>query len=156
MSTYRSNPVSEDAYLRTDLVVEGAGLVGKGLFARTPIPRGTVIGCLFPGTPVALPIDADGQVDYGRWESAQTIDLVVEPQRLICLVKDCGPAGPRGADLINHSCTPNCEIEARLVVRACRDIAPGEELLVDYLASQITLHKEGIRCLCRPDCPTVI
>lgn len=156
MSNHRIVSESEDSFLRIDLVTVSAGLVGKGLFARTAIPRGTLIGCLTPGTPVALPIDSSGIVDYGRWESAQTIDLIIEPDRLICLVKDFGAAGPRGADLINHSCTPNCEIEARLVVRAGRDIAAGEELLVDYLASKITLHKEGIRCLCRPDCPTII
>ena len=64
--------------------------------------------------------------------------------------------GPHGADLINHSCTPNCEVEARLLVRTARAIAAHEELFVDYLDSQLTIYKEGIPCLCRPRCPTVI
>lgn len=156
MSDPRSAEESTGSYLRTDLVHEAPGLVGKGLFARAPIPRGCVIGCLTAGTAVALPLDEHGQVDYGRFASAQTIDLVVEQDRLICLVKQHGPDGPSGADLINHSCTPNCEVVSRLVIVALRDIEPGEELLVDYLAGQITLIKEGIACLCRPGCTTVI
>ena len=142
--------------LRSDLVVEGRGLAGRGLFAKVPIPKGTVLGCLTPGTPTVLLLDADGNVSYGQWESAQTIDLVVDNQRLICLVKDFGKDGPRGVDLLNHSCTPNCEVVARLVVKTVRDVQAGDELTIDYLASGITLVKEGIACLCRAGCPTVI
>ncbi len=142
--------------LRTDLVVEGAGISGRGLFAKVPIPPGTVIGCLTPGTPTRLPIDAQGRAIYGPWESAHTIDLVVDHDQLICLVKDFGPAGPHGVDLMNHSCTPNCEVVARLVVRTLRDIGPSEELTIDYLAAEITMIKEGIPCQCRVGCPTVI
>jgi uncharacterized protein len=39
------------------------------------------------------------------------------------------------AAFINHSCAPNCEadeIRGRVVIRAVRDIAPGEELAYDY------------------------
>lgn len=142
--------------LRTDLVVEGAGLAGRGLFAKVPIPKGTVIGCLTPGTPAALPLDAHGNVSYGGWESAQTIDLVVDQDRLICLVKDFGETGPRGVDLVNHSCTPNCEVVAQLVVRTVRNISAGDELTIDYLAAGITQVKEGIACLCRSGCSTII
>jgi hypothetical protein len=151
-----SGAESPKPYLRTDLVEEGAGVVGQGLFARGPIPCGTIIGCLTPGTPVALPIDEHGQVAYGRYASGQTLDLVVESHQLICLVKEFGPRGPQGADLINHSCTPNCEVLARLVVRTLRDIAPQEELLIDYLLSEVTMVKEGVRCQCRPGCSTII
>ncbi len=156
MSNTRFSVPGDRSFLRADLVYERPGLIGQGLFARTDIPQGVVIGCLTPGRPVALPIDASGQVDYGPWASAQTIDLMLTPDALYCLVKDFGPGGPHGADLINHSCTPNCEVEARLLVRTARAIAAHEELFVDYLASQLTIYKEGIPCLCRPRCPTVI
>jgi SET domain-containing protein len=39
------------------------------------------------------------------------------------------------AAFINHSCHPNCdtdEIRGRVIIRAIRDIAPGEELAYDY------------------------
>ena len=142
--------------LRVDLLVEGDGLSGRGLFAKVPIAKATVLGCLTPGTPTRLPIDAQGRAIYGPWESAHTIDLVVDHDQLICLVKDFGPAGPHGVDLMNHSCTPNCEVVARLVVRTLRDIEPNEELTIDYLAAEITMIKEGIPYQYRVDCPTVI
>ena len=126
------------------------------MFAKVPIARATVLGCLTPGIPVRLPLDGEGRAIYGTWESAQTIDLLVDQDQLICLVKDFGPSGPHGVDLVNHSCTPNCEVVAQLVVRTQRDIAAGEELTIDYLAAGIPLLKEGVRCLCRSGCPTVI
>jgi uncharacterized protein len=39
------------------------------------------------------------------------------------------------AAFINHSCNPNCEadeIKGRVIIRAIRAIAPGEELAYDY------------------------
>ena len=39
------------------------------------------------------------------------------------------------AAFINHSCEPNCEadeIKRRVIIRAIRNIAPGEELAYDY------------------------
>ena len=39
------------------------------------------------------------------------------------------------AAFINHSCDPNCEadeIKGRVIIRAIRDIAAGEELAYDY------------------------
>ena len=56
-----------------------------------------------------------------------------EPQQI------CGPArvvdGDGIAAFINHSCDPNCEsdeIRGRVIIRAIRKIAPGEELAYDY------------------------
>jgi SET domain-containing protein len=39
------------------------------------------------------------------------------------------------AAFINHSCNPNCEaseIQGRLIIRAIRNIAAGEEIVYDY------------------------
>ncbi len=114
-----------------------------------------IVGCLTPGTPVALPI-LNGVVDYGPWASGQTLDLLVEGALLIALVKPSPPSGHRGPDLINHACEPNCTVELRLVVRTLREIAPGEALTFDYLAAGVTTIREGIPCRCRAGCPTVI
>lgn len=49
---------------------------------------------------------------------------------------------------LNHSCTPNCtyEIEeGRIMIFALRDIAPGDELTIDYDYDPDT---ELERCLC--------
>ena len=62
----------------------------------------------------------------------------------------------QNTDWHNHSCTPNCVVKDRLVVRSARDIEAGEQVTVDYLAAGITLIREGIACRCRPGCQTVI
>ena len=88
--------------------------------------------------------------------STQTIDLMLTPDALYCLVKDFGERGPHGADLINHSCTPNCEVEARLLVRTARAIAAHEELFVD--SPRLPAHhlQRGHSLPVSPACPTVI
>ncbi|HKT96552.1 MAG TPA: SET domain-containing protein-lysine N-methyltransferase [Paraburkholderia sp.] len=46
-----------------------------------------------------------------------------------------GGRGGNGARWLNHACAANCEaIEdgARVFIEAIRDIAPGEELFIDY------------------------
>ncbi len=66
-----------------------------------------------------------------------------------------GHVGGNDARFINHSCKPNCYtqiIDGLIWVRAAKTIAKGEELTYDY-------HTEGqgkIRCLCSPDCTTML
>lgn len=53
---------------------------------------------------------------------------------------------------LNHSCEPNCGLEGNIVFVAMRDIAPGEELTIDY--AMIDDHDdETMTCTCRtPSC----
>jgi SET domain-containing protein len=54
------------------------------------------------------------------------------------------------AAFINHSCDPNCEadeIRGRVILRAVRAIAPGEELAYDYNLYDGDLDDPAI-CLC--------
>jgi SET domain-containing protein len=54
------------------------------------------------------------------------------------------------AAFINHSCNPNCEadeVRGRVILRAIRDIAPGEELAYDYNLYDGDLDDSAI-CLC--------
>lgn len=49
---------------------------------------------------------------------------------------------------INHACDPNVYIDGQVILRALRDIEPGEELYVDYATC---IDREGIvfeRCQC--------
>lgn len=39
------------------------------------------------------------------------------------------------ADLVNHSCNPNCGIRGQISMVAMRDIQPGEEITYDYAMS---------------------
>jgi SET domain-containing protein len=64
-----------------------------------------------------------------------------------------GGRGGNGTHYINHSCRPNAfmqTIGGHLIVLAQRDILPGEEITVDYVA---TLHSDRKRCTCKaPGC----
>jgi SET domain-containing protein len=58
-----------------------------------------------------------------------------------------------GTQFINHSCEPNCYskvVRGHILFFALRDIAPGEEILLDYGASY---HSDRKRCDCgAPSC----
>jgi len=64
-----------------------------------------------------------------------------------------GSHGGNGTHYINHSCRPNCymqTVRGHLIVMALRDIRPGEEITLDYVA---TLHSDRKRCSCKsPGC----
>jgi SET domain-containing protein len=64
-----------------------------------------------------------------------------------------GSRGGNGTHYINHSCRPNSYLQTigrRLIVMALRDIAPGEEITVDYVSS---MHSDRKRCSCKaPNC----
>ena len=64
-----------------------------------------------------------------------------------------GSRGGNGSQFINHSCRPNCFVKivyGHILFFALRDIAPGEEITMDYVNSY---HPDDYRCRCRlPDC----
>ena len=63
-----------------------------------------------------------------------------------------GLSGGNTARYINHSCTPNCEYrieDRRVLIYSGRDIAPGEELTIDY---SYAADGERIQCRCGSDC----
>ena len=59
-----------------------------------------------------------------------------------------GSRGGNGTHYINHSCTPNAYMRTlhdHVLFFALRDIAPGEEITIDY---EETLHSDRKRCRC--------
>jgi SET domain-containing protein len=59
-----------------------------------------------------------------------------------------GAAGGSGAELINHSCTPNLYskvVRAHVLYMSLRVIEPGEELTVDYCFAR-RMEKTPCRC----------
>ncbi len=56
------------------------------------------------------------------------------------------------ADCINHCCEPNAGLDGQIVLRAMRDIAPGEEVCYDYAMSDGSPYDE-FECTCgAPNC----
>jgi SET domain-containing protein len=62
-----------------------------------------------------------------------------------------GSARHNLARYINHACKPNTEAEllrGRMMVRATADIAPGEEITIDYGEEYLELYFGKTGCLC--------
>lgn len=96
---------------------------GRGVFAQNDIKAGSVIGD-YLGKIIA-PDDetSDGKEGhYWFWLNEKTSVLAYP--------------GHIGVHLINHSCTPNCDVDyyqGHALYFATRKIFEGEELTVDYL-----------------------
>jgi len=119
----------------------GRAQTGLGLFAAQDIPARKLIveytGKRIP-TREAREIDRRRANKYlfeidNRW----TID---------------GSARTNLARYVNHSCDPNTEAESnrgRLMYRAVRPIAAGEEITLDYGEEHMELYFGKAGCLCR-------
>jgi SET domain-containing protein len=113
---------------RRRLAVRKSAIHGRGVFALRAIPKGTRI-IEYKGKLIS---DKEADRRYGRIQehSAHTMLFSVDDGMVI----DATRHG-NSARWINHSCSPNCEIEEenhRIFIEARRDIGPGEELAYDY------------------------
>jgi hypothetical protein len=118
------------------LRVGRSGIVGKGLFTTQRIGRRAKIG-EFEGEVIGLR-------EARRRAKGRAIIAIVELERHALDATH----SPRGFRFINHSCEPNTFFRctpARAEVYALRDIAPGEELTVDYGESH---HNGRLACAC--------
>jgi len=118
----------------------GRSRTGLGLFATRPIEKGTEIVRYFgPLLDCRKPKDDAVENKYlfqinSRW----TID---------------GSVRRNVARYINHACRPNAESDVnqrqrRVVIRAIKDIAPGEEINYDYGTEYFKAYLKPIGCKC--------
>ena len=59
-----------------------------------------------------------------------------------------GAVGGNGTQFVNHSCAPNCFVKivkGHILFYALRDLAAGEELLLDY---EYSWHGDDYGCSC--------
>jgi hypothetical protein len=101
---------------------------GNGVFALRLIRKGTRI-IEYIGERISHE-EADARYSELHANSPHTMLFTVNDD----IVIDATRRG-NSARWINHSCTPNCEIEDqddRIFIEARRDIRPGEELTYDY------------------------
>lgn len=119
-----------DAQPNRDFVRVGRSrIIGKGVFAKRKIPRGTRI-IEYTGERVPLE-NLLVEVVAGRISPVYTFRLnettVID-----------GARNGNESRFINHSCEPNCEaysFDDRMYIYAMRDIVRGEELTFDYKLS---------------------
>ena len=108
---------------------------GFGTVATEPIAAGEVVASFGGRCCTRRQLD-----EYPAEQQSRSIQveedlfLVVEAQR-------------QPADLINHSCDPNCGMSGATIVLAMRDIAAGEAITYDYATSDGSDYDE-FECQC--------
>jgi SET domain-containing protein len=95
------------------LSVEESPIQGKGVFAERSLHAGERIG-YFEGY----------QVDHDTAYSLTFGNRRIEPTGIL--------------RHLNHSCSPNAWFQGRRLT-ALREIAPGEEITIDYIATESTI-----------------
>jgi uncharacterized protein len=135
--------------IRRRIAVRNSPIHGRGVFALRKIPKGTRI-IEYKGR---LITDKEADRRYSRLHenSPHTMLFSIEGG----LVIDATRYG-NSARWINHSCSPNCEIEEeghRVFIDARRDIRSGEELTYDYNLQIGEKHTKKAQrehaCFCR-------
>ncbi|HWQ53239.1 MAG TPA: SET domain-containing protein-lysine N-methyltransferase [Bryobacteraceae bacterium] len=123
-------------YARFRLRIGQSAIHRWGVYAEEPIP------------PRRKVIEYTGE----RISRAETKKRGQGPRTYLFTLDDYwtidGLVGGSGAEIINHSCNPNlysCVIKGHILYYSKRDIAPGEELTVDYRFSD---KVERVPCRC--------
>src|SRR3972149_10412996 len=115
--------------IRSDKTIEG-----RGMFARQPIKKGDLVA-LWGG-------DVVDRVHYERLGEHQKRQSAQIEEGFYLVSSKPGPG-----DFINHSCEPNAGLDGQVVIRAMRDIDPGEEVTIDY-AMVDGDPRDDFECLC--------
>lgn len=125
--------------------VEDAGRKGKGLFSNQPLPEGTIIG-MYDGTAKRISATEAMGMDRSLW-----IEKCIKNGYLYYLDHE---GDLEGVEFINHSCSPNCYVDDKLIIRTLIDVLGHTELTIDY--SSVTILRLGIQCQCRDGCTTIL
>ena len=117
--------------------VRPSAIHGKGLFAKQAIARGEIVA-VKGGHVLTAPQWAALEPTLGSAEiqisEALFIAPVTQPER-------------DGSMLYtNHACDPNLAIQGQIVLVAMRDVAPGEELTIDWATTDDGDFE--LRCRC--------
>jgi hypothetical protein len=116
--------------------VRRSAIHGRGVFARAHLLAGE--GILTYGGTVRSWEDAVADYQSSDAEDGHTFFFDLGNGQVVD-----GGIGGNSSRWINHGCDPNCEAVVdgdRIVIHALRDIAPGEELLLDY---RLELHEDS-------------
>lgn len=130
------------AYQKFAVEVQASRIDGQGCFAAQAVPRLRKIGEI-RGESISV---AEARIRATRTERVMMVEL--SDKRAIDFSRSSDPMR-----FTNHSCGPNarlCIRNGRVEFYALRDIAPGEEITVNYGE---THHEGRLRCQCgAPNC----
>ena len=124
----------------TDLTcteVRPSPIHGKGLFATREIAKGEIVAAK-GGHVLTKQARATLERDLGPADIQISEDLFIAP---------VDQAQRDGSMLYtNHSCDPNLAIQGQIVLVARRDVAPGEELTIDWATTDDGDYEMQCRC----------
>lgn len=123
------------SWVTPSAVVRRAGAPGLGLFVTGPVTEGEVV-VAFGGRVCHL--EEFSQLSEDRQVHSLQI---AEELFLVC------PEQAEPADVVNHSCEPNCGLAGNVLLVALRDIAAGEQLTFDYAMCDSDPYDE-FECAC--------
>lgn len=143
LTTKVPQPIGSPTHaLAPGLTIAPSPIHGRGCFTTQPIARGSKIAH-YAGERITW-----DEAMYRRQSGRG--DCICDLEDGSCID---GKFGGNGTEFINHSCTPNCGsiyMQGALVIYALCDIAPHQELTVNYYSS---LTCAAIPCCC-PTCKT--
>jgi SET domain-containing protein len=125
------------SYLSPKTIVCPSSIGGRGLFARNEIGSGEIV-CVKGGHLLH-------KTELARCKSVvQEADLQIADDLFLAPISETEFEGVMM--FLNHSCEPNVGIQGQIVFAAMRNIAPGEELTLDY--ATIDHDSEPMVCRC--------
>jgi hypothetical protein len=134
----------QQSWLNPSAATGPAGAKGLGIYATRPIPAGTTVAG-FGGHVV------ERQEFDTLDEGLRTHSLQIDDRLYMVSVPPFAPA-----DLVNHSCEPNCGIIGSCLLVTMTDIEVGEELCFDYAMTDTNDYDEFV-CACgTPSCRRLI
>jgi hypothetical protein len=129
--------VTDLTYRSPSTEVRPSPIQGKGLFATRPIAKGEIVAAK-GGHVLTTQAWTALESDLGPADIQVSDDLFIAP------VTQTERAG--SMLYTNHSCDPNLAIQGQIVLVAMRDIAPGEELTIDWATTDDGDYEMQCRC----------
>lgn len=117
--------------------VRASPIHGRGLFARSPIAAGEIVA-----------VKGGHVLTHAGWAALEptlgAAEIQIAEDLFIAPVRD----DHRDGSMLytNHSCDPNLAIQGQIVLVAMRDIAPGEELTIDWATTDDGDHRMTCHC----------
>lgn len=130
-------PVTDLTYRSPKTEVRSSPIQGKGLFATRAIAKGEIVAAK-GGHVLTKQAWTALERDLGPADIQVSDDLFIAP------VTQSERDG--GMLYTNHSCDPNLAIQGQIVLVAMRDIAPGEELTIDWATTDDGEYEMRCRC----------
>src|SRR5262245_48804369 len=125
------------SYLSPKTSVKPSGIAGRGLYANAPLVRGEIVS-----------VKGGHLIDRATRERNKVVindaDMQIADDLFLAPLTSEEFEGVMM--FLNHSCEPNVGVQGQIVFVALRDVAVGEELMLDY--GTIDHDAEPMACRC--------